>query len=186
MKRNVIAHALAKAALVVIATSTTLASAQPWELPAPGQGGRLPLPTIDPDRVRLVAPLPDLIVSEAAVVRMPVVNGYRWNKIGFCVKNVGAGASVYGATVVFANTIIGDLGRTATPRHSSEVLSRIVPALAPGASYCESLNIHIKEGSHPNFFEATANARLIVDRFRSVAESNESNNEFSGLRVTTR
>jgi hypothetical protein len=185
MKRNTAKRALSNIALVSIAAIGAIASAQPWEIP-PASRGQLPLPNIDPNRVRLVAPLPDLVVTEASVTRMPIVDRYRWNKIDFCVKNIGAGGSEYGATVVFANTIIGDLGRRHTPLHSSEVLSRTVPALASGASYCETLNILTKEGSFPNFFEASSNARVIVDRYRSVSESNESNNEFTGMRVVVR
>jgi CARDB len=185
MKRNVAVRALVRLTLIAIATASGISLAQPLGY-LPGQDVQQPLPRFDPDRVRFAAPLPDLVITEASVLRMPVIDRYRWNKINFCVKNVGLGASAHGATIVFANSIIGDLGRVSPPRHPSEVLSRVVPALVPGSSYCDSLNILTKEGSFANFFEASASARLIVDRFRSVVESNETNNEFAALRISTR
>ncbi len=194
MKQNSVVRALSHAALIAIATAAAIATAQPWELPAtpggftPGQGGRQPLPTIDPSRARVAEMiLPDLVITESTVARLPVHDRYRWNKVNFCVKNIGGGASSEGATVVFANAIVGDLGRPLPMRAPTETLSARVPGLEPGGTHCATLHIYTKESStSATFFNATTNARLIVDRFARIAESNETNNEFNGFRVLER
>lgn len=151
----------------------------------PQAAGQLPLPTIDPNRVRLVAPQPDLTITSAQVSRSPLGTKYRANKVSFCVKNIGAGATTENTTVVFANTIVGDTGSPPYVPGGGDSLASLgryfdsVPPLASQQEHCGSMGFKTKGDEHNGamFFNVTTNARLIVDRARRIVEGSESNNE---------
>jgi hypothetical protein len=101
------------------------------------------------------------------------------------VKNVGAGATTENASAVFANTIVGDTGSPPYVPGGGDSLASLgryfasVPPLASQQEHCGNFVFKTKGDVHngPMFFNATTNARLIVDRGRRIVESNESNNE---------
>jgi subtilase family serine protease len=180
--------------LTVFATCVGLAlgaAAQPIQLQAPpdfvpGRGGRTPLPTIDPSRI--VTPTrPDLTITLATISRGNIVSNVRGNKVSYCVRNNGGTTS--GATsVLFANTDSGDSGYppwlaaySHEERRSYGAFFGSVPALNPGQETCNNFAFKTKGATRnaPSFFSAATRARLIVDRFNLVAESNETNNEMA-------
>jgi CARDB len=149
----------------------------------PRTAGRLPLPGGDPGRLHLATLLPDLSLTRAQVTRSPFGTKYRDNTVNFCVKNIGAGASTEWTSALFANTVVGDTGRPprgiVDPHADFGDYFAAVPPLAPQQEHCGTFAFKTKGEIHngPSFFNATTNARLIVDRARRVHESNETNNE---------
>jgi subtilase family serine protease len=159
----------------------------------PRTARQLPLPTnIDPNRVRVAVGLPDLTFTRAHVARSASDGKYRVNTVNFCVKNIGTGAASEFTSALFANTVVGDTGRPPGGIGGDSLASfghyfATVPALAPQQEHCGSFVFKTKGAVHngPSFFDATTNARLIVDRSRRIVESNEGNNEATPTVVTS-
>jgi CARDB len=195
MKLNETKINVYSAAFAILLGLTMVASANSTT-PAPLKGSidpqaarQLPLPNFDPTRARLATLLPDLVVTRAHVTRTwQIRDKYRRNVINFCVKNIGVGAFSE-TSIVFANTIVGDTGSPPRPSGGGDSLADLgryltsVPTLAPTQEHCDSFAFLTKGETHngPMFFNASTNARLIVDRSRRIAEINESNNETSTL-----